>query len=320
MAYKTYSQQQEEHIKYLRDKGFVIDELIIKDESDPFERCPSIDQNGGRSKLAYKSVVKKLDKGLTGITTIFRGVNGEKGNFPTYGLGPTGSEKISLPAPQLKDPIDSNAIHKEIAKKAYGFWEHSLLNGQSGYLKKKNVGSYDLRFRITPEYGTAAIVPMRDENGKIWNYQILNEDSSKRFHDNGKTEGLFHMLKNPRGSKYLGIAEGYATAATCMELTTFPIACAFSADNLKHVAVILRRLYPDHVLIIFADNDRHLSINTGLIEAEKAKNAVDDNAIVIAPDFLAIDPAKNANDFNDLVRLIGSEMAKKQIKLQILNR
>ena len=48
--------------------------------------------------------------------------------------------------------------------------------------------------------------------------------------------GLWHMLGQPEGAAVVLVAEGYATAASLHEATGLPVAVAFDAGNLVHVA------------------------------------------------------------------------------------
>ena len=128
---------------------------------------------------------------------------------------------------------------KYAAKRAYGFWNHSSTNGKSDYLDRKGVGYYGIRFRSDEKFGNVAIVPMLDETGYLWNYQILNSDGTKIMAKDARTDGLFHKLMEPKDGESIGIAEGYVTAATCMELSGMPTICAFSSENLVAVTKIV---------------------------------------------------------------------------------
>lgn len=319
MPFKTFSEQVSEHILFLRSKGFDIAELKV---DTGFVRCPQAEKCQYRGELAYKTRITKLNNGLTGVQTWFRGEQGATSNFQTYGLGPSANEEVT----DLKatvEAVQSNAVakHEVAGRKAYGFWQHSSANGRSEYLERKKVGYYGIRFRSSAEYGDVAVIPMFDASGRLWNYQLLNPDGSKRQPKDARTEGLFHLIGNPVDAQPLGIAESYVTSASCFELTGIATACAFSCQNLKNIAAILRQRYPKSRLIIFADNDRHLEArgvtNQGLTKGQEAITAIEGEVAMVAPDFGNLEICKELSDWNDLIKHKGFEYAREQITEQL---
>jgi len=217
--------------------------------------------------LAYKTTSSHLDNGLVGLGTWCRLSGGEPGRFQTYGLGPTDEEIIRLPNAQIKKERDDSSF-KEAAARAYGFWTNSSTSGKSDYLDRKDVGYYGIRFR-QGQYENVAVVPMYDIDGWLWNYQLLNPDGSKRDLKGGRIEGLFHSLGSFSDSLRVGVAESYVTAATCMENTGIPCICCFGCNNIKNVISVLADRYPRLRFTIFADNDRHLDQNQGVLKAQE---------------------------------------------------
>lgn len=313
MPHKTYNEMVVEHIEFLQKEGLDVDSLEI--DSD-FVRCREIGARGQRGELSYKTTSTKMNNGLIGLATWCRGNNGEA-KFKNYGLKQIeGEQPPVIEKPKAKEKMEAASNDKEAAaSKAEIFWKYSDFHGASDYLANKGVGSYGLRFRSTTEYGNSAIVPMRDEKGKLWSYQILNPDGKKRFPKDSRTEGLFHCLASLINGKPFGIAESYATAATCYELTGIPTACAFYCHNLVSVAKILRKKYPDSPIVFFSDNDRHLPSNQGVLHAQEAFDEIKDNAVLAIPDFSGCEVSKSASDWNDLVRLRGKDEAMRQLSL-----
>lgn len=312
MGYKKHNDLLAEHIAFLDSHGLNVDELKI---DSGFIRCCSIG-NTGRGELCYKTTSTSMDNGLIGLATWCRGVNGT-GNFQSYGCASVDRENQPIiTKPKANEYTFSSEKHDEAAKKAFGFWNNSQLSGTSDYLDRKGVGYYGIRFRNN-EYGRVAVVPMYDDQGKLWSYQLLNPDGTKRHPKEARTDGLFHCLSAFVNGKPIGIAESYVTAATCQELTGIPTACAFSCHNLSLVAKTLGSKYPDSPIVLFADNDRHLESrglqNQGVIKAQQACNSLGDRVIVAIPDFGDSDPSKDASDWNDLVRIKGKEHARIQI-------
>jgi phage/plasmid primase-like uncharacterized protein len=160
---------------------------------------------------------------------------------------------------------------------------------------------------------------MMDVHGELRGYQILNSDGSKIFAKGMKRVGLFHQLAELLDGQPIGVAEGYVTAATCFELIGMPMVAAFTSDNLGQVALALQQHYPNSPLAIFADNDRHLSENKGIISASRALAILGREVIVVAPNFDRYPATHDYTDWNDLLREVGRKDALQQM-LEGLNR
>ncbi len=315
MAYKSYSEQIHEHLMFLQSNGFDIDELKVNAN---FVRCRQIDKRQYRGELVYKTRTSKLNNGLTGIQTWLRGPQGQSSSFQTYGLSLSRDEKIEPIGTLMREKSAVNtALHEIAGRKAYGFWQSSAVSGRSEYLQRKKTGYYGIRFRSSLQYGDVAVIPMVDFFGRLWSYQLLNPDGTKRQPKDTRTEGLYHMIGTPVHGQPIGVGESYVTAASCFELTDIPTACAFSCQNLKNIATTLKQHYPKSKLIVFADNDRHLETrrteNQGLLKALEAIKSFDDG-VLVAPDFGNIEAVKNQTDWNDLIHAKGFEYTKIQIK------
>lgn len=314
MSYKTYHEQLSEHIDHLRSNGLDVEELKI--DSDKWDRCRAIGKSHGRGDFCYISNTEKLSNGLYGIKTSYRGQSGI-GSFKTYGLWPDGNESNPTYTPKNCLTNADTSQHEQAACRAYGFWNHSNTYGSSDYLDRKGVGYYGIKFRSDEKYGNVAVVPMRDECNHLWNYQILNSDGTKHMGKDARTSGVFHKLKELVDGNPIGIAEGYVTAATCMELSGIPMICAFSSENLVAVTKILVHLFPASHIFMFADNDRHLVErglpNKGVVKASEARDVNSNRVSLVIPDFGNLEPSKDASDWNDLVRLLGNDFAATQI-------
>jgi putative DNA primase/helicase len=261
----------------------------------------------------------KMDNGLFGIGSWCRGINGKR-SYQTSGDGPTGCEVLGVQH-EIKDPkLDSSKDlerHEAAAKKAYGFWIHSSETGESDYLKRKGVGYYGIRFRSN-EYGNVAVIPMRDIDGNLWSYQLLNPNGTKRC-AKGAPCDLFHALGPIEKEEVIGIAESYVTAATCMELTGITCVSCFGCNNLKGVVASILSRYSNKRIVIFADDDRHGDRNEGLLKAQAAQKLDESRVVLAVPDFVDCGPYKEASDWNDLVRLLGRDAAKSQLSTLLAN-
>lgn len=307
---KTYVEQIYSHLDFLQSNGLDVKSL----EFERVVRCRATGQTQGRGELAYCCSRNQMQKGYVGLVTWCRSLSGEKHTFKTYGLSQSGKGEDGLIAhidPSVS--VDRNQRHEEAARRAYGFWQNSSPFGSSCYLDRKAVGHYGIRFRSSEKYGNVAVVPMRDESGRLWSYQLLNPDGSKRFPEGARTEGLFHILNPLTDGSPIGIAESYATAATCFELSNIPTVCAFYSENILATAQSIRKLHPKSPIFLFADNDRHLEHreikNKGVCSATEAMKGVDGCVAMAEPEFGDLEASKEASDWNDLVRLKGIEVA-----------
>jgi phage/plasmid primase-like uncharacterized protein len=106
--------------------------------------------------------------------------------------------------------------------------------------------------------GGRLIVPMRDEDGKVWNVQMISKTGSKVFLP-GRKKGLFTVLGKEVDPKTpLLFAEGYATGATLHNTTALRTVIAFDSGNLLPVAQAIHAKHPGRPKIFAADNDHHL--------------------------------------------------------------
>jgi len=136
--------------------------------------------------------------------------------------------------------------------------------------------------RIPPECvrqeGRALLVPMRDENGALWNLQRIFPDGLKQFMPGGRVDGLYWSCG--RVTNKLAMGEGFASMAAVRRATGLPVAAAFTAANLKAVAELLRAKFPEVEIVLAADDDRALldhpqvRKNVGVAAAIAAARAV----------------------------------------------
>jgi Toprim domain len=307
MGYMKFEQQVALHLQFLQQAGLEVDKLAI--DSGDFIRSRRKGEEG-RGEYAYKTVTRQLNNGLLGLMTWCRSVDGTVTTYKTYGT------PVSDKTTPNNQEMDKKPIHGCDESRIKQFWEHSSSVGESDYLKRKCVKGYRIRFREN-QYGKVAVIPLRDIDGELRGYQILNADGSKVFAKGIKLKGLFHQLTDLKDNVPIGIAEGYVTAATCYERIPMPMVAAFTGDNMEHVAEALRRRYPNSPLVIFADNDKHLARNKGMLSAEKALRKANGNGIILEPMFCNTPEHQVYSDWNDLVREIGEAKVFKQLWKQI---
>lgn len=323
---KTYEDQIREHLNFLRSNGLDIFELQVFTASNTeYVRCRAVSETTGRGEYCYQTVGSTLNNGRFGLSTICRLPGGERvAPFRTYGLPPSGNcatprvnhEYFAKPALKKVDGQEGRSSEYARRKSQY-IWSLAKEGGRSDYIEKKGVGAYGIRF-LENEYGRVAVVPARDQSGSVQALEFLNPDGVKRFLKGSSWKGLFHMLCRPVNGLLVGVAESYATAATCLELAGIPVVCAFNAGNLSAVARSIHAMFPDSPIAVFADNDRHLESkggNLGVLKAQEALNGLGCGVFLFAPDFDGLEPSKEASDWNDLVRLKGADVAKAQMSV-----
>ncbi len=218
---------------------------------------------------------------------------------------------------QRQEQAERLAAHEGAAAEALNLWEG---NGQpvtdpaqAPYLVRKGVRAHGVRFT----HPGTLLVPLRDASGKLWNLQQIaparpkGGTPEKLFLKGGRKSGLWHLVgelasaTEASGPAVLLIAEGYATAATLHEATGHPVAVAFDAGNLRHVARALRQQYPDALLALCGDDDHATEAqngnNPGREKATAAAQAV--GGLAVFPEGLPPD----GSDFNDLAAHLNAE-------------
>ena len=157
---------------------------------------------------------------------------------------------------------------------------------------------------------------LRDDAGQLCNVQRIapakpsGDGPDKLFLKGGRKSGLWHMVGDVGNTDGNGavpavvlVAEGYATAASLHEATGYPVAMAFDAGNLAHVAKALRKLYPSALLVLCGDDAvqtfARTGNNPGRDKATAAARAV--RGLTVFPESLP----DGGSDFNDLYQAAG---------------
>ena len=186
---------------------------------------------------------------------------------------------------------------KEIAQAEFSkTWEGAKpADDNHPYLVKKRVKAHGIR-----SLGDKLLIPMGTAE-KLVGLQTITPDGTKKF-ERHSTKG-FYILGNVED--VLFISEGYSTAATIHEATGKAVAVAFDAGNLFPVASALKGEYPAANIIIAADDDKHGEINTGMVKAKQAADALGLRVIV---------PLCDGTDFNDMAYELGIESVTRHIE------
>jgi putative DNA primase/helicase len=271
------------------------------------------------------------------------GDGGGKTTWSMKGAKPlSAAEKQALrdkcAADMAKREADIAATREAAKAKANEVWAAAApAENNHPYLRKKRVESYGLRVATwRREFGhdqntgevremavpDALLIPMRDSKKEIHSLQAVfpnKENQLKRDKDflaGGAKRGLWYAIGKPtlhEGRKLVMIAEGYATAATIHAATGYGVLVAFDAGNLQPVAEAVRKIMPDAILLIAADNDQWSKVgdveNPGVHRANEAAQAVGGGLVI--PAFK--DVTTKPTDFNDLMALEGIDEVRRQI-------
>ncbi|MDP3167235.1 MAG: DUF927 domain-containing protein [Hydrogenophaga sp.] len=229
---------------------------------------------------------------------------------------PNGEQAPAVPSPEelaarerqrierrQAEQTRDDAAHATAAAQATAQWQAASEDGESPYLVRKGVQPHGVRFAP----GGVLLVPLRDSAGKLWNVQRIAPTKphdgvpEKLFLKGGRKSGLWHLvgeLASGEAPPVVLVAEGYATAATLHEATGHPVAVAFDAGNLQHVARALRKLHTSALLVVCGDDDRETEAQTGTnpgrVKAAAAARAV--HGLALFPKGLP----EGGSDFNDL--------------------
>lgn len=121
------------------------------------------------------------------------------------------------------------------------------------YLDKKGIKLWE-GCRVKDDF---LAIPLKDVHGKMWTFQKIFPDSSKRFFTGGKARSSFFQFGEIKDKVY--VCEGYATGFTLFEKHSNGLAviCAMSAGNIPNVAQDLKEKYKNLDFIYAADRDDH---------------------------------------------------------------
>lgn len=205
----------------------------------------------------------------------------------------------------------------DAASRAQNIWDNSKPAADDHpYLLRKNVSAIGL----SQDANDNLIIPMYYHNADkqqitLVNVQSIAPDSEKLFLKGGLVSGAYFTIGSPAmfGGGVILICEGYATGATVFDAMSYslPVIVAFNANNLIPVAQSIRAQYPDHRIIICADDDSAtaakmrdkdiadgkepkplVEYNAGIHKAQQA--AISINGEIVTPSFDILDIDKDA--------------------------
>ncbi|MCY1200462.1 hypothetical protein D9M72_118920 [compost metagenome] len=153
------------------------------------------------------------------------------------------------------------------------------------------------------------VIPLRDEAGQIHSLQLISGSGTKLFPKYGRKSGCFHVLGDAAGAAVIGLAEGYATAASCREAVGWPMVMAVDSGNLAAVARAVRALHPAARLVLCGDDDPAVAGNPGRTKAEAA--ALEVGGVAVFP------VGADGKDWNDLHQAAGLNAVRELLLLAL---
>lgn len=337
-------------LRQLQEAGLLVTGLDVGER----RRC-RVDGLGKERRGWYHLHVLRLaggDEVLVGSYGIWQGNNpGSTRVELAKGTALSAEQRAALKARISEDRKAEEARRRgeaqRAARRAQAMWARLEREGDSDYLRRKCVQGHGVRFS---EAGTV-VIPMLDAGGLIHGLQLIYPAGHQRRKKLGRDkdfwppglakQGHFFMLGSPTVGVCCLVAEGYATGATLHEATGLPVAVAFDAGNLVHVATALRARHRGLRLLMCADDDylgkcracgeltptsqaacTHCgepsgTSNAGITGAESAALAVD--GAWVAPTFADDRPLdrKGPTDFNDLHVGEGLQVVRAQVERRL---
>lgn len=207
--------------------------------------------------------------------------------------------KVAATRARRKAQAEQAKVWEATAEKASKLWVSAqAVDAKHGYLIKKQIQAHFALMKIC-KGNKFLVIPLHDENGKIWSLQYIDEDGNKRFLKGGKKKGCyFEIIGSP--DKKIIVCEGFATGASINEATGYAVAVAFDKGNIESVVKALLRKYPSYEIAIAADNDiKENAPNVGKNEAERIGKIY--NLTVFVPHL----KTNSKCDFNDMAIIEG---------------
>lgn len=157
---------------------------------------------------------------------------------------------------------------REAAQRAQRRWSRATPCVDHPYLTRKGVQSHGLRV-----VGDYLLMPIVDAyTNELISTQYIRPDGSKGLEKGARKAGGCYVLGVLDASPVVLIAEGYATAASLYEATSYPVVVALDAANLTPVCTALRARLPRSTLLLCADHDRSQTGQSSAIGAATACN------------------------------------------------
>lgn len=308
----------------LKEEGFIVDKEIIADGK--IHRLKVAGDVGAKTSGAY---ILHLDGHPAGFIQNFKnGDNGIKWKFD-------GKIKYNISKNTKNEAWQNSKIRAQELETKYLQTAQKLLAEYLAaspaknhpYLIKKEI---EIGQDIKVDKNSNLLIPLQDENAKIWSVQRITKTGDKfigairttQEKEQGieylaKKKGCFYTSKPLNEQDEFLLCEGFATAITLQNELDKATIMAVDANNLLAVAQKLHEAYPDKQISIYADNDICKNINVGLQKALEVKEKIP-SVKVYAPALNQSDIEQKLSDFNDIKVKYGS--LKNKIRLVSYNK
>lgn len=317
----------------LEAQGFIIDMPIMNGK---IQRCKISGDKGNEKSGAYIGFLDEYPAGFiqnhkTGFKENWK-FQFDKNNQIYRSTQSKNIDNNLLKQKQAEREAQLVLLQKKTALKLEKEWmESKIASKEHKYLISKGLKTtYDLK---TDKFNNL-LIPLKDENGKLWSLQRISEngdkiigviktkeEKEKNIEYSARKKGCFYTQTPLENQKEFLICEGFATAMTIQNIIQKPTIMAIDAGNLINICDRLLKKYPNKKITIFADNDLKKELqnksNTGLQCAFKCKEKYPQINII----YPQIDSkmAKKITDFNDMINILGKKETLNNINKQISN-
>ncbi|MBZ7942948.1 toprim domain-containing protein, partial [Campylobacter molothri] len=301
----------------LENQGLIVDDLPIMDGK--IHRVKTTTDRGREMSGAYSGF---LDEYPAGFIQNFKTGIKENWKMPLENIR---QNIVSYQAPSPKNfnnSISNNTkqdileLQKKTALKIeeeynQANWAHS----NHPYLKKKG---FEENFYLKQDSRGSLLIPLKDENGKLWSVQRIfpngdkiigviktKEEKEQGIEYSAKKTGCFHIIgaKSLEHCKEFIIAEGFATAATIHKALNKPVIMGIDAGNLSKIVETLKNKFQNTPITLIADNDKKRELkglsNVGVETVKEIQQKFSDIKVII-PKISNQEAEQGISDFNDI--------------------
>ncbi|EAJ1255102.1 hypothetical protein A0Y59_07980, partial [Campylobacter lari] len=317
--------------KYALEKqGLIIEGLPIMDGK--IYRVKTITDRGRETSGAYSGFLNEYPAGFiqnfkTGIKENWKmPLENIKQNITSYqapsqkSLNNSTNNNIKQDILELQQKT-ALKIEEEYNQAHWAYSNHP-------YLKKKG---FSENFYLKQDNRGSLLIPLKDENGKIWSVQRIfpngdkiigviktKEEKEQGIEYSAKKSGCFHIVgaKSLEHCKEFIITEGFATAATIYKALNKPVIMGVDAGNLLKIVESLKNKFQNTPITLIADNDRKRELkglsNVGVETAKEIQQKFSDIKVII-PKISDQEAEQGMSDFNDIYLKKGLDEVKKQL-------
>lgn len=171
------------------------------------------------------------------------------------------------------------------------WWSSNPVDNTHLYLQSKGIDPNIARV----DGNGCLLIPVYGDDNELQSLQRIAQDGAKRFFTGGCIAGGHLWIGEPKNGSTLLLSESFSTSSSLHQATGYAVCISFSASNLPAIAEMIHKQYPDSKKLVCGDDDTHLTINTGRINANSAANIANCKAVF----------PPNNNDFNDMAQADG---------------